>query len=284
MSNFELIDDYLTHRLNEQERTSFEQQMTSDPALKADVELQKQIIEGLKSARAAELKAMLNQVPVSAFKFSLSPGRIAAGLIGTVVLATGAYFYFNQKDGLEPTPFPSSQVDSMTQSETNPAEIEEDNAVIEELQNSAKPAYEQENSTPRQQDTDPIKNNTKQESKPVIDLVDPTEDLTDNEPSPVKSGVNNTTISVAKINVDVISTERKYKTHYQFANGKLMLYGNFDKGLYEIIEVNGQHSRSLFLYYKTAYYLLDENKHEITLLKEISDPVLKEKLKTFRSN
>lgn len=284
MSNFELIDDYLTNRLNEQDRKSFEQQMSSDPALKADVELQKQIIEGLKSARAAELKAMLNQVPVSTFTFSLSPVRIAAGLIGTVVLATGIYFYFNQKDDVKPAQFPSSQVDSMTQSESNPAEVKEDNVVIEELQNNAKPADEKVNSTPNKEDANSITNKAKQESKPVIDLVDPTEDLTDNEPSPVKSGVNNTTISVAKINVDVISSERKYKSHYQFANGKLMLYGNFDKGLYEIIEVNGQHSRSLFLYYQSAYYLLDENKREITLLKEISDPVLKEKLKTFRSN
>jgi hypothetical protein len=38
MSNFELIDDYLTNRLNEQEKEAFEKQLESDPALKADVD------------------------------------------------------------------------------------------------------------------------------------------------------------------------------------------------------------------------------------------------------
>jgi hypothetical protein len=90
-------------------------------------------------------------------------------------------------------------------------------------------------------------------------------------------------ISVAKIEVNVNSSEKKFKSHYQFSNGKLILYGNFDNGLYEIIEVNAQESRSLFLYYKASYYLLDEAKTEITLLKEISDPVLIQKIKAFRS-
>lgn len=77
MSNSELIDDYLTNRLSEQDRKSFEQQMDSNPALKADVELQKEIINGLKAARAAELKAMLNKVPISSPGINLSPLRIA---------------------------------------------------------------------------------------------------------------------------------------------------------------------------------------------------------------
>ena len=65
MSNFELIDDYLTNRLTESERVAFEQQVASDPSLKADVELQKNILQGIKNARAAELKAMLNNILTS---------------------------------------------------------------------------------------------------------------------------------------------------------------------------------------------------------------------------
>lgn len=290
MRNFELIDDYLTNRLSEQDRKSFEQQMDADPALKADVELQKEIIQGLKAARVAELKAMLNKVPISATGTYLSPLRIAAGVIGTVVLATGLYFYFNTNDNLTPANESNPPTDTITKQEQISPELKEDKDTspqINELNTSPKAAGSEDNAIQSEkQGTDPVDSNTKQESKPAIDLVDPTEELNDNAPgtSPVKSGANNSTISVAKINVDIISTERKYKSHYQFINGKLVLYGNFDNGLYEIIEVNAQRSRSLFLYHKTSYFLLDETQHEITALKEISDPVLIEKLKSFRSN
>ncbi len=99
-----------------------------------------------------------------------------------------------------------------------------------------------------------------------------------------KATANNATISVSRITVNVISSERKLKSHYQFANGKLILYGDFDNGLYEIIEVNAENTRSLFLFYKSKYYLLDDSKKEVTVLKEISDPNLIQKLIEFRSN
>ena len=124
-------------------------------------------------------------------------------------------------------------------------------------------------------------------AKPAIDLLDPTSDLTEsnnNDKAPETTVTKGATIAIASIEVDINSAERKYKSHYQFANGKLILYGSFDNELYEIIEVNGQNSRSLFLYYKTGYSLLDESKKEVTLLKKITDPVLIQKLNTFRSN
>jgi hypothetical protein len=290
MSNFELIDDYLTSRLSEQDRKSFEKQMDSDPALKADVEFQKEIINGLKSARVAELKAMLNKVPITATGTYLTPFRIAAGVIGSVVLATGIYFYLNSNNSLAPDNSSDHSSDSITKQEQTTPELKQDKGTstqINDLNTNPKPAgSSEEKLQPKKTETGIVDSKTIQESKPVIDLVDPTEDLADNIPvtSPVKSGSNSSTISVAKINVDVISSERKYKSHYQFINGKLVLYGNFDNGLYEIIEVNAQQSRSLFLYYKPSYFLLDESQQKITPLKEISDPVLKEKLNAFRSN
>jgi hypothetical protein len=283
MSNFELIDDYLTNRLSEQDQKSFEQQMAADPALKADVELQKEIIQGLKSARVAELKAMLNKVPVSTPTIYLSPLRIAAGLIGAAVLATGLYYFSDRNDNLNTQQVSSSLIDSTTQKDQNKTENPVDSSVNEVSDD-----------VPVDKKDAPVvsKNNDKRisthskESKPAIDLIDPTEELTENETDVAleKTGVKNPSISVVSIEVDVNSSERKFKSHYQFANGKLVLYGNFDKGLYEIIEVNAQNSRSLFLYYKTSYYQLDEAKKEVTPLKEITDPVLIQKLKIFRSN
>lgn len=281
MSNLELIDDYLTNRLNELERKSFEQQMSSYPSLKADVELQKEIIKGIKEARAAELKAVLNKVPISTPTIYLSPLRIAAGLIGTAVLATGLFFYYDKNDDFNTNQISSSLVDSIRQTEKQNSDIQVD-STVKEL-NSVEPIDKKEDNREAKKEDKPVSSNTK-EIKPAIDVIDPTGELAEDEISPAKTSGDNSTISVAKIEVNINSSEKKFKSHYQFASGKLVLYGNFDNGLYEIIEVNAQKSRSLFLYYKASYYLLDETKTEITLLTEISDPVLIQKIKSFRSN
>jgi len=282
MSNIELIDDYLTNRLNEQDRKSFEKQVNSDPALKADLELQQEIIHGLKTARIAELKAMLNKVPVSTPTIYLSPLRIAAGLTGVAVLATAVYFYFENNISFNPKQITSSMVDSIRQEEKNSSETLIDSistelnteiSVVDKKEKKAKASAEENNDVTNSKET-----------KPVIDLMDPTEEFTKNELVLEKATANNATISVSRITVNVISSERKLKSHYQFANGKLILYGDFDNGLYEIIEVNAENTRSLFLFYKSKYYLLDDSKKEVTVLKEISDPNLIQKLIEFRSN
>jgi len=280
MSNFELIDDYLANRLNEQDRKSFEQQIVNNPALKADVALQKEIINGLKAARAAELKAMLNKVPVATSTIYFSPLRIAAGLIGTAVLATSLYFYYDKNVGFNPNQLSSSLVDSIRQTEQTNSEIDQES--IRESNKIQEIEKEAENIDKKTEDLSPGKE-TKQ-NKPTIDLIDPTEEVGNTEHAPSKTGVNNSTISISKIEVAIDSSDRKFKSHYQFIAGKLVLYGDFDNGLYEIIEVNAQKSRGVFLYFKTSYYLLDESKKEITQLKEISDPLLIQKLKSFRSN
>jgi hypothetical protein len=63
----------------------------------------------------------------------------------------------------------------------------------------------------------------------------------------------------------------------------LILYGKFDNGLYEIIEVNGS-AHSMFLYYKDYFYLLDEKQIAITPLAPINDLQLIKKLKEYRKD
>ncbi len=285
MSNFELIDDYLTNRLNEQDRKSFEQQLVSDASLKTEMELQKEIIQGLRTARVAELKSILNNVPIATNSIFFSPLRIAAGLIGAAVLATGLYFYSDKSANFNPNQLSSSIVDSIRQSEEPATEVRVD-SVSDQLNEKTQIDQEKEIKKLGIKTHAIVGKENAKESKPAIDLLDPTDDLMENNDGkvPENTSSKNTTIVIASIEVSVNTEERKYKSHYQFANGKLILYGNFDHGLYEIIEVNGQNSQSLFLYYKTAYYILDESKKTVTMLKEISDPVLIQKLNTFRSN
>ncbi len=60
-----------------------------------------------------------------------------------------------------------------------------------------------------------------------------------------------------------------------------MLYGPFDKSLYEILEIHGD-SHAVFLWYKDNYYKLDEQQHNITRLEPITDATLVKKLKEYR--
>ena len=96
MNNFELIDDYLANRLQEQDRKAFEQQLDGDPALKEEVEFQQQVVHGVRQARVAELKSMLNNVPVSGNYWS--GGKIAAAVVTAGIVSTGLYFYVNENE------------------------------------------------------------------------------------------------------------------------------------------------------------------------------------------
>src|SRR5690242_16101211 len=101
MSNFDLIDDYLTNRLGEREKGEFEQQMGSDPGLKADVDAQRIVVDSIKKARVAELKAMLNNVPVGGLSAGISVAKIAAVIVSAGVVGTALYLYFQSPNNVE---------------------------------------------------------------------------------------------------------------------------------------------------------------------------------------
>ncbi len=87
-------------------------------------------------------------------------------------------------------------------------------------------------------------------------------------------------INVSHVDVQIDSSNKKYNFHYQFESGKLMLFGSFDKSLYEVIEINGE-QHSLFLFYKDQFYLLNEREKTIVRLSPIQDAALIAKLKEY---
>jgi len=119
-------------------------------------------------------------------------------------------------------------------------------------------------------------------AKPKIEVVDPTDELTqETSREREKLSQPKPTVTTSRIAVEINSTNSKYSFHYQFNQGKLILYGIFDNGLYEILEVNGD-THSVFLYYKDNYYLLNEKQSAITPLSPIKDLQLVKKLKEYR--
>ena len=282
MSNFEKIDEYLTNRLSEQDRETFEQQLGTDSALKAEVEFQTQIIESLKKARVAELKEMLNKVPVdSVIKYPAL--KIAAGLIGAAVIVSAGYLYYSNNKSELPVTVPTIE-DSIVQTEdTQPSEAEEKKDIIEQPIEPETSATQQKVLSPAQVPSSrpSDKGETSQPvDKPALDVIDPSEELTESTPTRGNSNAK-PVLTIPKMNVEVDSSSKKYPFHYQFKDGKMILFGSFDKSLYEIIEINGG-SHSVFLYHKENYYKLDESKNEITPLEPVKDKALIQKLKEYR--
>ena len=275
MSNFDLIDDYLTNRLSESEKKAFEESMNSDPALKSEVDSQQLIVEGIRKARAAELKAMLNNVPVGSvslwgenalLKIAATIG--VAGLIGTAL-----YLYNIDSTAPINTP-PSAEVkaDSLVPEEDSTDSIIE--KTVEEKENEQKPA---ETTTKRA-----ARPKVKESKAPKIDVTDPSNEmLTEGSEEESTLVTNNLGISMSTIQVERDASNKLYNFHYQFWDKKLFLFGPFDESLYEILEIHGD-NHALFLYFKDNFYLLNDSSTEINELSPIRDRPLIQKLKEFR--
>lgn len=289
MSNFELIDDYLSNRLSGAEKEAFEKQLSNDPALKSDLDFQKQVIEGIRTARATELKAMLSKVPVGGTTISMdfSVVKMAAGIVAAGVVGAAIYFYATRGE-LPPFNKAATDLNKTTEELKKPEQAEPDVTKVAPDSNESKevtPAVVE----PKKESKEPVKKSEKQEpvkpaEKPKLDVTDPSSELNDeskpahNEPT---ANIRRSDITPSHVQVELDSSNKKFDFHYQFVGNKLMLFGQFDRSLYEVLEINGE-SHALFLFYKDAYYLLDENEDKITRLEAIKDAKLISKLREYR--
>jgi hypothetical protein len=282
MSNIELIDDYLMNRLSGEEKVAFEKQLETDSSLQSEVALQKAIVEGIKSARAAQLKEMLNNVPVGSA--AVTTGKIIAGVAAVGAIAIAAYFYTKSDEKTAATE------DVAVVTEVPKAKLTETKAEVPATKKEtvASPASEptanvisKEKRVPKTVDKPVTAASTP--AKPSIQATDPSEEMGGNATADApKSEGTKSLISTSRITVETDASDTRYSFHYQFRDGKLILFGKFDKGLYEILEINGD-THSMFLYYKDGYYLLDEHQKKVTALEPIKDAALIRKLKEYRN-
>jgi hypothetical protein len=291
--DLELLDDYISNRLNAQERSAFEQKLEGDPELKSEFQLQNKIADGIRQARAAELKAMLGAIPTTGLptggEGQLSiPAKIGMWVAATAVVGTGIYFYLTSHETAEQpknnetvqAPEVTKPEDSAVQaqpadSETVATAPEDKRPVTEE---SAKPAVKKADSA-KTKKTD--SSQVEPSGKPSINAFDPSEE-TDEQ------GINQADVenigkaSAADMPVVYDNTNKKYKFHYQIKDGKLTLYGPFEKNLYELMAFYSGTKVTRFLYHENKYYLLSDENDKIKILTPINDPKLIDKLNKSR--
>lgn len=290
MSNFELIDDYLSNRLRGAEKEAFDKQLQNDPALKSEFDFQKQIIEGIRNARAKELKSMLNKVPVGGTTVSMdfSVVRMAAGLIAAGVVGAAIYFYITRGE-LPPFDKAASDLNKKTEEIKKEAPIEQDKTQVAPDSNENPDANEETPAVKEDASKTPAVKEIKKQSeeikpaeKPKLDVANPSDELSSNDLKKDElSSIRRSDITPSNIAVEMDSSNKKYDFHYQFVGSKLMLYGSFDKSLYEVLEINGD-NHAVFLFYKEVYYLLNENQTKVTKLEPIKDAGLVSKLREYR--
>jgi len=298
--DFELLDDYLTNRLSEQDRSAFEQKLDADPDLKHEYALQKRLVQGIKDARVAELKSMLNKVPVP----SGNPGnavisKIVLGTVVSLMIAAAAYWYFRdnstmapeQKAQQEQPPLPKpeqpkEEIQAPVQKQESPTTRKE---TVEDKNQTSAGTEHSKPSLARKPDPLAAPGEKKTESKagdkPALDVLTPgNEDVNnDNSGNPTAAQPALTPANSSLV-VETDRNNRTYSFHYQFRDGKLFLYGPFEKNLYEIMEFSTDEKRTVFLYYKDRYYLLQEADSRVKPLSPVTDAALITKLKEYRSS
>jgi hypothetical protein len=292
--DLELLDDYLANRLTGGEKEAFEQRIESDPTLKSEYQLQQKLVEGIRNARVAELKTMLNNTPVP----SLPTGqgmltKIAAWTVVSGIIATGIYFLLD-KDQKEVVKNENKAiVENNVTEDSQKTTIQPSTApAVEEKISAEKPVVDVEKTAKKKTKKSTVDSASKKSANAVAqrpNIFDPTaETETDanskpEQQAPVETKVEETEIKTSTIELEIIDTDKKHTFHYQFKNDKLFLYGSLERNLYEILEFFSGNKRTMFLYYKDNYYLLNEDNNKIKQLVPINDPALLNKLKEFRS-
>jgi len=296
--DLELLDQYVSNRLADQDRTAFEQKLETDMSLKNEYAMQQKIIGNIREARIKELKTMFNNVPASALEPEgtslVGKAALWVGVVGAI--GAGVYLYVNSEDKkveeqasvtqeeriAEKSPETIDLNAESTPQEESPAitKNEQDNTttiVVPEADNESDEAKISDAPHGIKTDEEP--------SKPApMDVFDPTEEAEsarEDKSSSTKSD-ETTPLNKSSIVVETDSNNKKYTFHYQFKNDKLYLYGTFEKNLYEIMEFFSGSKRTVFLFYKDSYYLLSEENDTIKPLAPINDPTLLKKLKDYR--
>ena len=276
---FELLDAYLANRMPVEERAAFEQKIASEPALQKELTLQQTIVESVRKARAAELKAMLNNVPVSPIGTTTLVSKVAIGIAVTALVGTTLYFMLSE----------GTKTESTSETQTPPTELPTTPPAEKPVESEPLIATEEDKKETTKSNTNTTKKTKKNTQNPVvvdpkIDVFDPTAEMEDDNTTEgdLLSEDDEMTTGKSTILVDIDSTSRRHTFHYKLEQDQLTLYGPFERNLFELLEFFSEEKRTAFLYYKKSYYYI-KDADKATALVPVQDPALLNKLRKHRS-
>jgi hypothetical protein len=285
----ELLDDYISNRLTTSERAAFEHRLASDPTLKSELDFQSRIVDSIRQVRKAELKAMLNNVPVPAAPNTVAlAGKIALVTLTAGIVASAIYFYLNPAgttadEPRQPIETQEQKKEPVTaEPYTTPLSVQSQEApAIANNKESKEPEKTTSSSPPATKKAPVIV-----QKNPKIEVFDPS---TDEQPvnenaAPEEEKTTEVTAGpvTSTLEIQTDNSNRKYHFHYTFQDHKIVLYGNFENHLYDIMEFFNENKRTVFLFYNNNYYLLQEGS-KVKPLVPVQDPALLKKLRAYRN-
>lgn len=281
----EMMDDYLSNRLSAEDRSAFEQQVQADPQLAQQLNIQKDLVAGLRKARTAELKQMLNNIPVapasggSSMLAKVGTWTVVAGLV-----ATGIYLFSTREEDKAPEEV-TVIAEQQPEAELGVSEVPKTEPEIVPEKEEKKAPENNKQVAKKKTQVEPQPETTIPPTAKQLDVYTPeaeeTDDATRKYELEQMENIKKSFVT-SSIEVETDTMSKKYTFHYSFKNNKLALYGAFEKNLYEILEFIGEQKRTVVLYYKANYYLLDIEKTQPTKLSPIHDRKLLEMLKAHR--
>ena len=301
-SNYEeLVSRFLDGEMSKSEISDFENQLSNNPEMQEEMQLQKDVIQGIEDVRRLELKARLDGLQVPASNAIQYVGLKVAALVSiTIMLGFGAYYYFDDPveesvDPMEIAEIKKPVEEPVIISEKPVESVEKEEPVVEEEVKTKKEKKKNKRKESSKKENEVVEEKTLAKEantipnpeivKPDIALEFDNSESIDGESDGFE--IDNTMDAInkaesGKVEVEMVSDKKK-NFHYQFYNKKLYLHGDFSDMPYEIIEFNAEKDKFYYLYYKDQYYGLKTNQSKVTPLNAISDSELIRELELIRS-
>jgi hypothetical protein len=286
-NHYKNIESYLSGNLNPDEKIEFEKELLSDEALREEFNFQKNVIDGIKAYRKAELKSHLSSITVSPWELFIQ-STVGKAVVGatSVLIISGSVYFFSQSPDQTITASNSSEItiDAPIASREFIFEIpeaEETNTTTQKDEPSyssnkkLKPVPESSEIAENQNNSESQTSNDQIGFTPSIIVPEDVSEIEDEQQlqvSEISKDVFEKKVAENKekpVDIEVLDT-RSNILSYKYFDGKLSLLGDFGESPYQIIEVIGSGGKELYLFHDGNYYEIEVSS-ERKPLKAITD-------------
>jgi hypothetical protein len=282
---FEQVGAFLDNELKGDELTSFNNELASNPELAKELNYQEQLIEGIKKSRHAELKSRLDSIQIGNGFWSGSVVKIATGVLIISGIGFGIYQVSTPETVIEnvapeievlnqdaPEEIPDPIIENEIPQEVE-SDVSKDSSEETQISESTKVADSEDNSLEYIETPNVPQPEAFEMENPAEEELELPENFLGTEEKPMES----------KFEVEIITNKRKYPFHYQVDSGRLLMYGDFDEEPYELLEINVNEEKKLYLYFKDQYYEIEESAVEITPLQKVSNKFMINELEKLKN-
>lgn len=291
------IDNYHSGRMNESEMADFENMLESDPAIKAESDLQSDIVRGLKEYRKIQLKSRLDAINVGPtwieFAQQSALMKSLGGVIVASVIGTGIYLY-GERPEVQNSDLPATvQATEMESIEFVWDLGDEEKPSLTTLEKPDKLVAKSDEPTIDKKTVATVsEEKVAERTMPKEEVFAPSFEAPSAESVGEESEfattgldeIPNSVESSVEEPIDVQTEISKSSTiKYKYYDGKLFLNGDFNKAPYEILEINSSNGRRIYVYYLGSYYRVGMA-DKMTELPRVTNSEVLSELKLLREN